>query len=255
MTLSPAPTRLPPPSHDPSQHALCLRSRWRGVFRASASAHSHRKNRQFDDTSSRHQYPTEPATSRLGSSARFNVDVGYVIIDVSLLRFRVATRGRGCRRQRVDFRQNKSTRPHNAQASTAGNATNSRGGREREVVVRQEAKTKVKTEVQTATMRTRLLVVRSTATQINNQPTTGASKCRGPFGEARAEGKQQSHQRLRCLRSRDQHCKKNRRHLSLADDRRWDDGRWCNRRRRRTIDRGAGGQGWGVENNAGQQEL
>ena len=146
---------------------------------------------------------------------------------------------------RVDFRQNKSTRPHNAQASTAGNATNSRGGREREVAVRQEAKTKVKTEVQTATMTTRLLVARSTsATQINNQPTTGASKCRGPFGEARAEGKRQSHQRLRCLRSRDQHCKKSRRHLSSADDRRWDDGRWCNRRRRRTIDGGAGGQGW-----------
>ena len=128
---------------------------------------------------------------------------------------------------------------------TGGNATNSRGGREREVAARQEAKTKVKTEVQTATMTTRLLVARSTsATQINNQPTTGASKCRGPFGEARAEGKRQSHQRLRCLRSRDQHCNKSRRHLSSADDRRWDDGRWCNRRRRRTIDGGAGGQGW-----------
>jgi hypothetical protein len=59
-----------------------------------------------------------------------------------------------------------------------------------------------------------------------------------------AEGKRQSHQRLRCLRSRDQHCKKSRRHLSSADDRRWDDGRLCNRRRRRTIDGGAGGQGW-----------
>ena len=128
---------------------------------------------------------------------------------------------------------------------TGGNATNSRGGREREVAARQEAKTKVKTEVQMATMTTRLLVARTTsATQINNQPTTGASKCRGPFGEARAEGKRQSHQRLRCLRSRDQHCNKSRRHLSSADDRRWDDGRWCNRRRRRTIDGGAGGQGW-----------
>jgi hypothetical protein len=124
---------------------------------------------------------------------------------------------------------------------TGGNATNSRGGREREVAARQEAKT----EVQTATMTTRLLVARTTsATQINNQPTTGASKCRGPFGEARAEGKRQSHQRLRCLRSRDQHCNKSRRHLSSADDRWWDDGWWCNRRRRRTIDGGAGGQGW-----------
>ena len=42
-TLLPAPTRLPPPSQDPSRHALCLRSLRRGVFRASASARSHEK--------------------------------------------------------------------------------------------------------------------------------------------------------------------------------------------------------------------
>ncbi len=42
-TLSPAPTRLPPPSQDPSRHALCLRSLWRGVYRACASAHTHEK--------------------------------------------------------------------------------------------------------------------------------------------------------------------------------------------------------------------
>ena len=191
------------------------------------------------------QYSTLTAPSRRTRSLRFVVNFRHVVIDVLLLRRRINTSRRGCRRQRLDFRRHKSTRPHNAQASTAGNATNSRGGREREVAARQEAKTKVKTEVQTATMTTRLLVARSTsATQINNQPTTGASKCRGPFGEARAEGKRQSHQRLRCLRSRDQHCNKSRRHLSSADDRRWDDGRWCNRRRRRTIDGGAGGQGW-----------
>jgi len=119
---------------------------------------------------------------------------------------------------------------------TGGNTTNSRGGREREVAAWQE---------QTATMTTRLLVARSTpATQINNQPTTGASKCRGPFGEVWAEGKRQSHQRLRCLRSKDQHCNKSRRHLSSADDRWWDDGWWCNKGRRCTIDGGAGGQGW-----------
>jgi hypothetical protein len=42
-TLLPVPTRLPPPSQDPSQHALCLRSLRRGVFCASASARSHEK--------------------------------------------------------------------------------------------------------------------------------------------------------------------------------------------------------------------
>ncbi len=116
--LSSAPTRLPPPSQDPSRHALHLRSHRQGVFRASASARSHRKNRRFDDTSSRHQYRTVPATSRRGSTARFDQDIGYVIIDVSLLRRRVATRGRGCRPPRVDFRRNTSTRHCNALAST-----------------------------------------------------------------------------------------------------------------------------------------
>ena len=88
-TLSPAPTRLPPPSHDPSRHALCLRSRRWGVFRASASARSHRKNRRFDDTSSRHQYRTVTAPSRRTRSSRFVVNFRYVVIDVSLLRHRV----------------------------------------------------------------------------------------------------------------------------------------------------------------------
>jgi len=41
------------------------------------------------------------------------------VIDVSLLRRRVATRGRGCRPQRVDIQQNKLTRGCNALASTA----------------------------------------------------------------------------------------------------------------------------------------
>ena len=126
-----------------------------------------------------------------------------------------------------------------------GNTTTSRGGQEREAEARREAKTKVKTEVQTGTMTTRLLVATTmSATQTNNQPTMGASKCRGPFGEARAEGRRQSHQRLRCLRSRDQKCNKSRRQQASANDRWWDDGRWCYRRRRRTIDRGASGQGW-----------
>ena len=55
--------------------------------------------------SSRRQYPTVPATSRRGISARFDGDISYVLIDVSLFRRRVATSGRGCRPQRVDFLQ------------------------------------------------------------------------------------------------------------------------------------------------------
>ncbi len=131
-----------------------------------------------------------------------------------------------------------------------GNAKTSRGGQEREAAARREAKTKVKTKVQMATMMARLLVATTTsATQTNNQPTTGASECRGPVGEARAEGKRQSHQRLRCLRSRDQQCNKSCGHKVSADDRQWDDVPWSNRRRRCTIDGDAGGQGWEDEDN------
>ena len=50
------------------------------------------------------------ATSRRLSSARFDGDVGYVVTDAYLLRRHVATRGRGCRPQRVDFGQKQSTR-------------------------------------------------------------------------------------------------------------------------------------------------
>ena len=74
---------------------------------------------QFDVMSSRHQYPTVPATSLCGISARFDWDIRYVLIDVSLFRRRVATSGRGCRLQRVNFLRNKSTCGHNALASTA----------------------------------------------------------------------------------------------------------------------------------------
>ena len=66
-----------------------------------------------------HQYPNVTATSRRGSSARFNGDIGHVIINESLVRRCVATRGRGCRLQCVDLQQNKSTRGHIALASTA----------------------------------------------------------------------------------------------------------------------------------------
>ena len=58
------------------------------------------------------------ATSHRGSSARFNGDIGHVIIDASLVRHRVAMRGRGCRRQRIDIQRNKLTRGCNVLVST-----------------------------------------------------------------------------------------------------------------------------------------
>ena len=58
------------------------------------------------------------ATSRCGSSGRFDGDIRNIIIDVSLLCRRVATHGRGCRPPRIDFRRN-TTCSRNAPASTA----------------------------------------------------------------------------------------------------------------------------------------
>jgi hypothetical protein len=87
----------------------CLRARVRDKH----------KKEQFDVTSLRRQYPTVPATSRRGISARFDGDIRYVLIDVSLFRRHVATSGRGCRPKRIDFLRNKSTRGHNVLASTA----------------------------------------------------------------------------------------------------------------------------------------
>ena len=74
-----------------------------GSSRLRARARDKHEKEQFDVTSSRRQYPTVPATSRRGISARFNGDITYVLIDVPLFRRRVATLGRGCRPQRVDF--------------------------------------------------------------------------------------------------------------------------------------------------------
>ena len=74
---------------------------------------------QFDVTSSHRQYPTVTATSCCGIDTRFDGDIGYIMIDVSLLRRHVATRGRGCKPQRIDNQQNKSTRGCNALVSTA----------------------------------------------------------------------------------------------------------------------------------------
>jgi hypothetical protein len=90
-----------------------------GVGAASERARDKHEKEQFDVTSSRCQYPTVPATSRHGISARFNGDIRYVLIDVSLFRRCIATSGRGCRPQRVNFLQNKLTRGHNALASAS----------------------------------------------------------------------------------------------------------------------------------------
>ncbi len=59
------------------------------------------------------------ATSRRTRTYRFDGDIGHIIIDVSLVRRRVATCRRSCRPQRVNFRRNSSTRGRNALASTA----------------------------------------------------------------------------------------------------------------------------------------
>ena len=91
-----------------------------------------RTNLLFFASSRVRQYPTVTATSRRGSRARFDGDIGQVIIDVSLvllrhslrvltylaLHHRVATRGRGCRCQHIDIQQNKLMRGRNALAST-----------------------------------------------------------------------------------------------------------------------------------------
>ena len=84
-----------------------------------ASARDKHEKEQFDVTSLRRQYPTVPATSRCGISARFDGDIRYGLIDVSLFRICIATLGRGCRPQRVNFLRNKLTCGHNALASTA----------------------------------------------------------------------------------------------------------------------------------------
>jgi hypothetical protein len=118
-TLSPAATRLPPLSHDPSRHALCLRvHRW-GVYRACASARSHKKIYSYflhHCVRNTHLWRSHFRRMR---TYRFDGDIGHIIIDVSLVCRRVATRRRSCRPQRVDFWQNSSTRGRNALASTA----------------------------------------------------------------------------------------------------------------------------------------
>ena len=94
-------------------HTSCVYLLPRGGGGSQSRHHSaceRQQKEQFDVTSSRRQYPTVPATSCRGIDARFNGDIGYVVIDVSLLRRRVATRGRGCRPQRVDFGRKQSTR-------------------------------------------------------------------------------------------------------------------------------------------------
>ena len=78
-----------------------------------------RKNLLFLASLHACQYPTVTATFHRGSSTRFDQDIRYVIIDVSLLCRCVATRGRGCRPPRIDFRWNTSTRHHNTLASIA----------------------------------------------------------------------------------------------------------------------------------------
>jgi hypothetical protein len=108
----------PPPKTPHVSPSIFYRA-WGGFEPPQSARAGQTRKRTFDVTSSRRKYPTIPATSRCGISARFNGDIRYVLIDVSLFRRRVATSGRGCRPQRVNFLRNKSTCGHNALASTA----------------------------------------------------------------------------------------------------------------------------------------
>jgi hypothetical protein len=109
----------PPPKTPHVIPSILSIARGGGLSRLRARARDKHEIEQFDVTSSRRQYPTVPATSRRGICARFDGDIRYVLIDVFLFCHRVATSGRGCRPQRVDFLRNKSTCGHNALASTA----------------------------------------------------------------------------------------------------------------------------------------
>ena len=96
------------------------RAGWGGSQSRHNSACERQQKEQIDVTLSRRQYPTVPAAiSCRGIDTRFDGDIGYVVIDVSLLRRGVATRGRGCRPQHIDIQQNKLMCGCNALASTA----------------------------------------------------------------------------------------------------------------------------------------
>ena len=93
----------------------------RSVLSTKIDLHSHfspQKNRGFFASSCVRQYSTITAPSRQGSSARFDRDIKYVIIDMSLLFCGVASSRRGCRHQPINIRQNKSTHGRNVLAST-----------------------------------------------------------------------------------------------------------------------------------------
>jgi len=71
------------------------------------------KSSFFDLPQSNSKEPNNPPTISLHrhlSSARFDSDVGNVVTDAYLLHRCIATPGRGCRHQRVDFGRKQSTR-------------------------------------------------------------------------------------------------------------------------------------------------
>jgi len=109
----------PSPSQDSTRHMSTFYRGGGGPQSRHHSACEQQQKEQFDVTSLRRLYPTVPTTSCRGIDARFDGDIGYIVIDVSLIRSRVAMRGRGCRPQRVDIQQNKSRLGCNALASTA----------------------------------------------------------------------------------------------------------------------------------------
>jgi len=117
VTVSP---QRPFPSQDSTRHASTFyRAGGGGLQSHHHSACERQQKEHFDVMLLRHQCPTVPATSCHGIDARFDGDIRYAVIGVSLLRCCVTTRGRGCRPQRVNIQQNKLTRGCNTLASTA----------------------------------------------------------------------------------------------------------------------------------------
>ena len=119
-TLSPAPTRLPPPFPRPlPTRSVPTRASVRCVSCLRLRALPRKKSTPIFRIVARAIPNGGAATSHRTRTYRFDGDIGHIIIDVSLIRRRISTRRRSCRPQRVDLQRNSSTRCPNVLASTA----------------------------------------------------------------------------------------------------------------------------------------
>jgi len=109
-TLLPAPTRLPPLPKTPPD-TPCAYDHFGGVCFAVPPLRAPTKNSTIFRIVVRRSIPNHDSHfPSFEQRARFDGEVGYVVTYAYLLRRHVATRGRGCRPQRVDFRRKQSTR-------------------------------------------------------------------------------------------------------------------------------------------------